>query len=58
MSIENFWGDWQHNSADSRPASYTANKILTYHCGKCGLQIKRDGWPQYCAQGHKNERPE
>ncbi len=54
MSLSDFF----HSSDDHRPAAYTAYAVRTYHCGSCGLQLKREGWPQYCARGHKNVMPE
>jgi hypothetical protein len=59
--IENFWGDWQHNSADNRPASYTARKTFIYSCGGCGQGLKGgpgEPWPRYCSQGHRNDNAE
>jgi hypothetical protein len=61
MSIENFWGDWQHSSDDNKPASYHARIAILFSCGKCGIGLQggsKEGWPRFCAQGHKNERPE
>jgi hypothetical protein len=56
--------DWQHSSDDKRPSSYTAVRIEVYQCGKCrtAIEVKDwrgiSHWPVYCAQGHRNEKPE
>jgi hypothetical protein len=54
--LENFWGDWQHKSDDSRPAIVIASLIYTAHCGECGIQLDKSRLPSNCDRGHPNDR--
>ncbi len=50
-----FWGDWQHSSDNTEPASYHAIRVYLFHCGECGVNLPEGAyWPKYCSSRDKH----